>query len=283
MSKRTGLSSLIVIIASLCASLTTAQAGDLASVKEKGVLRVALYQDFAPYSYIANGKVQGLDVAIAQALAEHIGVGMSIMKLTASDEAMEDDLRNAIWKGHYLGGGTADVMMHVPVDEAFAEDNDQVKIFAPYLREQIMIAHDHERIPTLNNLLIFTRNDIAVELDTIADIFLSRAENGRLVHRIKHYRYMAQACEALTSGAVPAFIAARAQLETCIKDDQRFTLSKVPAQVGLFAWIVGLAVKAEHEALYQALNTAMQTLRDDGTLEQIFVQHGLSYTPPAIR
>ena len=260
----------------------TASAGTLEEVKQQGVLRVAVYKDFSPYSYLAKGTMQGIDVDIARALAEQLGVGLSTMNLTASDEAMEDDLRNAIWKGHYLGGGTADVMMHVPVDAAFAEENDQVVIFGPYFREEMALARNLGRIPRMDTLVVFTREKIAVEVETIADMYLSRAVGGRLLDNVVHYRLVSDACEALKSDAVSAFMAPRAQLEDCIGDQSdRFAISQVPgAQVGLFSWTIGLAVKSGHTSLAEALAQAMQTIRDDGTLKSIFAEHGVSYLEP---
>jgi hypothetical protein len=42
-----------------------------------------------------------------------------------ADEEVGDDLRNMVWKGHYLGYGPADVMLHVPVDNRLMNDNPQ--------------------------------------------------------------------------------------------------------------------------------------------------------------
>ena len=52
----------------------------------------------------------------------------------APGDTVEDDLRNAVWKGSYFGGGVADVMMHVPVDRQFAMRNNNVVIFGAYQR-----------------------------------------------------------------------------------------------------------------------------------------------------
>ena len=255
-------------------------ADGLDAVREKGVLRVALYDDFFPYSYLRDGRMQGLDADLARALAERLGVGLSVMKL-ASDESMSDDLRNAVWKGHYLGGGTADVMLHVPVDPRFAAENDRVAIFAPYLREEVMIAHRLERIPTLDSLAPFEQQPIGVELETIGDMFLARAENGRINPQTRRYRYFDLACEALLGGEVAALMAPRAQLEGCLQNRDGYAVARAPVRVGLFTWVVGLAVKADSERLRQALAEALRELRAEGELEQLFVRHGLSYTPPA--
>ncbi|MBC7207285.1 MAG: ABC transporter substrate-binding protein, partial [Methyloversatilis sp.] len=73
-----------------------------AGIQKTGVLRVAFYKDFAPFSN--EGK--GSDVDVAAALAARMGLKMSPMFFDA-DENMGDDLRNMVWKGHYMGYGPA--------------------------------------------------------------------------------------------------------------------------------------------------------------------------------
>ncbi|MDX1606165.1 MAG: transporter substrate-binding domain-containing protein [Candidatus Competibacterales bacterium] len=256
-----------------------AAAVELDRIRQDGVLRVAVYRDFPPYSYLRDGRTMGVDVDLARALAERLGVALSLMNLTA-DESMGDDLRNAIWKGHYLGGGTADLMLHVPVDAAFAAQNDQVAIFGPYYREEIVIAYDPEQIPVMNSLRVFLAQPVAVELETIADTVLTRAEGGQLVDNVIHYRRVGQACEGLRDGRVAAYMGPRAQLEHCLGGDERFAIASVPVRVGLFQWTVGLAVDADHTALRDALAQALETLRADGSLAAIYQAHGLSYQAP---
>ena len=256
----------------------------LAQIKEKGVLRVAVYKDNYPYSYLEQGQMRGIDVDLARALSERLGLGLSTMNLTASDESMSDDLRNAVWKGHYLGGGTADVMMHVPVDKEFAQENDQVIIFAPYYREEMIIAHDPGRIPALDSLLVFVKEPIGVELATFADTFLSMAERGRLVSKLRHYTTFRQACQALQQGEIAAVLAQRAQLEACLKDHGsqagRFSLSAVPTPVKLLTWPVGLAVKEDAADLKNALSEALSEIKQNGTLAALFEAHGVTYVEP---
>ncbi|MGF1526440.1 MAG: substrate-binding periplasmic protein [Candidatus Competibacterales bacterium] len=262
-----------------------ASAGDLAEVREKGLLRVAVYKDYPPYSYLEKGKMVGVDVDLAKALAERLGVGMSTMNLTASDEAMEDDLRNAIWKGHYLGTGTADVMLHVPVDEAFAAANDQVTIFGPYYQEQVAIAHHRERLSEIPSMALFASTPIAVELETISDGYLSWSFNRRLLPNVVRFRHFPEACGALHQGEVPALMAPIAQLEYCLQTGEAdaFAISEVPGGgIGLFRWTVGMAVKEDHDELAAALETALAGLVTDGTLEAIYQRHGLSYRPPPV-
>ncbi|HNM21761.1 MAG TPA: ABC transporter substrate-binding protein, partial [Rhodocyclaceae bacterium] len=93
-------------------------ADELDAIRKRGRLRIAVYNDFPPYS--ANAK--GIDAEVGRALAEKLGLTAEVVGFNA-DEDMSDDLRNMVWKGHYLGTQPADVMMHVPVDEHLAKQN----------------------------------------------------------------------------------------------------------------------------------------------------------------
>ena len=107
----------------------------LSRVRERGVLTVGLYHDMPPFH--VDGK--GIDVELAQALAASLGVKLALLPFHA-DENMDDDLRNMVWRGHYLGYGPADLLLHVPVDRPLMEGNPQVQIFAPYWRDEVVVA-----------------------------------------------------------------------------------------------------------------------------------------------
>ena len=66
MNKKHLLRSLIASVIGL--TLSFSAFADLASVKSKGILKVAVYNDFAPFS---NGRTntQGIDIDIAEGLA----------------------------------------------------------------------------------------------------------------------------------------------------------------------------------------------------------------------
>ena len=134
------------------------RADDMAAIRQRGRLRIAVYNDFPPYA-MSGGK--GIDADIGRAIAEKLGLTPEIVGFNA-DEDMNDDLRNMVWKGHYLGTQPADVMMHVPVDELLARANDKVRIFGSYHRETLALARNPDIVPRLSGsaavaLEIFTR------------------------------------------------------------------------------------------------------------------------------
>jgi len=260
-----------------------AAADGMAAIREKGSIRIAVYNDFPPYS--SGGA--GVDVDVGRALAAKLGLTPEIVWFTA-DESLDDDLRNMVWKGHYLGGGTAQVMMHVPVDPVLMSHNDKVRIFAPYQREQLAIARNTARIPNFvgtAGLEAFTREKVGVETASLADDFMMGALGGRLRENVVHFKSVPQAADALRGGAVAAVMASRAELEGALQgaSGQIVVQSFEPRGIAVTAWNVGVAVKADEPELARAVEDAMQALRADGTLERIFREHGVTLVSPADR
>ena len=84
------------------APFTSGAARPLDKVRDTGVLRVAVYQDYKPYSWQENGRPVGIDVEIANALAKSLGARLDLFELSAGDD-IGDDLRNGVWRGSVLG------------------------------------------------------------------------------------------------------------------------------------------------------------------------------------
>ena len=248
----------------------------LTKIRQSGVLKVALYRNFAPFSH--DGK--GTDVDLAEALAAKLGVKMSPLWFEA-DENMEDDLRNMVWKGHYLGYGPADVMMHVPVDQAYMGKVDKVKFFAPYHRERYAIARQLDKLPALDNFEPFEKLSMGVEGDTLAATVVLSADSGRYRNTIKTFRTAGEAVAALKAGEVAAVMAQQGELEGGLKGDARFAIDLPPHPVlQKRQWVVGLAVKAQSEDLAQALQSAINDMQADGTVKNIMLRHGVQHRQP---
>ncbi|MCE1241392.1 MAG: transporter substrate-binding domain-containing protein [Azonexaceae bacterium] len=265
----------------LSAALPAFAEGSLDAIRQRGRLRIAVYNDFPPYS-LAGGK--GVDADIGRAIAAKLGLSAEVVGF-AADEDMNDDLRNMVWKGHYLGTQPADVMMHVPVDEHLARANDKVRIFGPYHREMLMLARNPERVPALSGsaavaLEIFTREKVGVEIDTLSDAFLLGVMNGRLRENVVHFKTVTEAAKALREGRVSAVLAPRAELEAALGDPGKLVLERPQfAELRHDHWPLGMAVKAEADDLADAIAKALEELRRDGTLAGIFKKYGVSWQP----
>ncbi len=264
----------------LCASgAFAADAYDLAQVKARGQIRVALYKDFAPFSDDEKGGA-GVDVDIARLLAEKLGVKLLPLWFDA-DENTDDDLRNMVWRGTLFGYGPADFMMHVPVDKEYMAKNDKVIFFAPYYRERFAIARNLERVDKMDNLDAFRSHRIGVEVATYPDTVLLTADAGAYRANVVHYKTASEAIQGLKSGEVSAVMAMQGELEGGLSGAKGFAISEPPLPViNRRQWPLGLAVKAGHEELARALQQAMNELAGDGSLAKAFARHGVTYRAP---
>lgn len=273
------------LLAAGAAALATslpARADGLDEIRQRGSLKVAVYNGFSPWS----DKGAGIDVELAQALGKQLGIATQVVGYNA-DEDMDDDLRNMVWKGHYLGQQPADVMMHVPVDSYLQGKNDKVKIFGPYHLETIAVARV-QRIGAIRGsaasaLEVFTREKIGVEGRTLADAFLLGVLNGRLRENVVHFNSVASAVEKLKAGDLAAVMGPRSEIEQALGKDNRFVIEVVQMpELKINSWPIGMAVKAEETALANTIGEALRTLQKNGTVASVFARHGITHVQPTL-
>lgn len=268
--------------AAALAACLPARADSLPDIRKRGSLRVAVYNSFAPYSN--QGK--GIDVELAEALGKQLGLAVQVVGYNA-DEDMDDDLRNMVWKGHYLGAQPSDVMMHVPVDSYLQGKNDKVRIFGPYHLESIAVARVQRINPIRGSaataLEVFTREKIGVEGRTLADGFLLGAMNGRLRENVVHFPSVAAAIDKLQAGELAAVMGPRSEIEAALGKDARFVVEAVQMpELKFNHWPLGMAVKAEEGPLADALGDALKELQKNGTVAAIFARHGITHQAPTL-
>lgn len=262
--------------APLALSLPELQATPLDKVKSRGSLVVGLYKDMPPFH--ADGA--GIDVELGRALAEALGVAFSPLPFHA-DENMEDDLRHMVWRGHYLGYGPADVLLHVPVDRPLMQANPQVSIFAPYWRERVALARNLEQLPVLDSLAQLTGKPVAVPGLSLAGWLMIGAEGGAYREQLRtQWKDGVQAAQALQRGEVPAAAGLMSELQSVLRGDARFAIEPLPSpRAPRDGWAVGMAVKKDATELAQALQGAVNQLAANGRLADIFARANLAWRP----
>ena len=266
------------------ADADTSQPDRLAQIEQEGALEIAVYRDFPPWSYSSDSAgVTGIDIEIGKALAERLGVSFSPRVFTA-DETMGDDIRNQVWKGHYLGGGVADAMLHVGMAEPFQRANDQATFIAPYYNETMGFAYNAKTLGTdVDSPLALKGKKIGVQLDSLGDYFLTSAFQGQLRNDVEHFDSVPAAMKALNSGEVSAVMAPVGELSGAVEmlDERDVTLRTVEL-TGMYQtnWDIGVAIKAGNSDLAAKLRDEMQAMRDDGTIQSIFQDFGVPYRAP---
>ncbi|SFR59564.1 amino acid ABC transporter substrate-binding protein, PAAT family [Marinobacter daqiaonensis] len=260
-------------------------------ILDSGYLKVGVYRDFPPYSYEVDGEPRGIDVALGQRIAEEMGVRFMVHWITP-DEELGDDLRNNVWKGHYLDKQRlADVMLRVPYDKQYAymQDstgeyiNEQVVLFGPYQQETWQIAYDPGQLESVETVAVFQYNPVGVEIDTLPDFYLTSSLNGRMREQVRQFPSVGDAFDAMRRGEVSAVMGMRAQIDhELAKPENGSFRGASNGFPGLLkqVWDVGMAIKHTHRQLGYALEAIVDRMVTSGELNELFAGHELRYSVP---
>ena len=267
------------LLAALGLVITPAAARPLDAIRKAGELRVAVYQDYKPYSYRDNDKLKGVDVEIAQLLAEKLGVRLDLFELRADDD-INDDLRNGVWKGSLVGAAPGDVMLHVPYDHRIEQTNDRVALFAPYHVDGMAMVVDPAKRAAAADLSLLKSEKAAVAVGTIGDMVLISVQDHALQPNVVHEKTLEQAAQDFETGKVAAFYGEASAAQAFARAGAR-PFALVYPQTGMAAdWPIGVAVKADSRDLGVAVAAALDELAASGKLKQIFAAYGVDWRRP---
>ncbi|MBU3021384.1 ABC transporter substrate-binding protein [Aestuariibacter sp. A3R04] len=265
-------------------------ARSLDDIKDSGAIRIAVYNDYAPFSFVDNGVPRGIDVDIANAIAKSLNVKLALIWMTPGETA-EDDFRNYLWKGHIIHRIKADVMMRAPYDPSFSQKRDDVGLlvnelvhmFAPYHRESWQILHNTETLPEVETMGMFQYHTIGAEIDSIPHFYLISAFGGRLRNNTSHYASNGKAIEALEAGKVEAVMGLRSQMSYLSQfvDGNKFQLaSNAFPLIGKQKWDIGLAIHTNFRALGYEIGDVITRLVEEGEMAKIFDNYNTTYEKP---
>lgn len=254
-------------------------AAPLAKVRELGALRVGLYADNRPWSWDEGGVPSGIDVDIARAIAEALGVRADIA-LFPADEDISDDLRNVVWRGGVLGFQRCDLMLHVPFDMQLAAKENDVVFVAPYYREEFTAlctgrTKDCDMPPQR-----FVGSKVGAEIDSIPDFYLVGGFGGILRGDVEHYPTGFAAASAVHDGEIEMAVATRAQIEASIAahPDSRAKRRASPLpMLPSSGWDIGMAVREDSRTLGFAIEDIVSAMAADGRIATLFGRHGVTW------
>ena len=268
---------------SLCLCVSAAAplaARPLEDVRATGVLRVTVYRDFKPYSWIENGRARGIDVEIAEGLARKLGVKADFNELRADDN-LDDDLRNGVWKGTILGRAPGDVMMHVPFDKTIEAKNDLVKLTGPYHNDRLVLIVASKKAAEASDFALFEKEKIGVVVGSLADLILMSARDRKLIRNVVHFRNSEGAAQAFERGEVQALYGPASEIEPLRAQSQSHLAILSPPTSLPHEWSLGLAIRTNAQDLSAVLAQALETMKNNGEMERIFAGHGIVWANPA--
>ncbi|WP_036234389.1 substrate-binding periplasmic protein [Marinobacterium litorale] len=266
-----------------------------------GFVRIGAYRDFPPYSYMEGDKAVGIDVDLGRAIAKELGVEFRLHWMTP-DETLDDDLRNNVWKGHYLDKdednplalkNVADVMLRVPYDRDFSYKRDSlgllvnelVVMMSPYHQERWQLAFDTQKLDSVRTLAKFQYHPIGVEVDSLPAFYLTSALQGRMRDKTHHYANPREAFSAMKAGEVSAVMGMRSEIDWLLHretGDQYHRAENGFPAMGKQAWDIGVAVAEDSRDLGYAVETLFDRMIRDGSMAELFARYGVTYEKPSL-
>ena len=227
---------------------------------EEGKLIMSNNAQFPPYEMVADGEgfngtgFEGIDVEIASAIADKLGLELQI------DDMEFDSALLAVQNN------TADVML---AGLSYSEERDEVVDFTDSYATgvQVVIVKDGSDV-TMDNL---GEKMIGTQRGTTGYIYASDTpENGGYGEdHVLAYDNGATAVQALVNGQVDAVIIDEAPAKEFVAANEGLTI--LPGN-----WVEEqycAAVDEGNTALQNAINTALNELMDDGTVDEIIAKY----------
>lgn len=237
---------------------STTETGDYGEFTtiEEGKLIMSTNAQFPPYEMVADGEgfngtgFEGIDVEIASAIADKLGLELQI------DDMEFDSALLAVQNN------TADVML---AGLSYSEERDEVVDFSTSYATgvQVVIVKEGSDV-TMDNL---GEKMIGTQRGTTGYIYASDTpENGGYGEdHVQAYDNGATAVQALVNGQIDAVIIDQAPAEEFVAANEGLTI--LPGN-----WVEEkycAAVDEGNTALLDAIDTALQELIDDGTVQEI--------------
>lgn len=257
---------------------------DFDTILERGYLTFAVYEDFAPYSWKSGTEAKGIDIDIAKVIAEEIGVAARF-NFFASDENVDADFRNQVWRGGLINGAVSNIMMHAPYNKDLQCRNEFVVLGGQYFNETLATAYWKEAFPDGTPTTPYYRfHKVGVENDTVSDFYLGNFNGGMLRKNVIHYDDHKQAFEGLLKREVDAVMGVKGKLEYLDKTDdqaEKVVVDTPPlVNFALNEWTIGIAVNFRYREVFYTADGIIEDMVKDGRMQTIFEKYDVSYAQP---
>jgi len=215
---------------------------------ESGKLIMATNAFFPPYEYYEGDKIVGIDVEIATAVADKLGLELVI------EDVEFDSIIAGVQSGKYDIGCAG---MTVTEDRLKS-----VNFSTPYATgiQSIIVAADSEI--TDIDVLLAGDYKVGVQSGTTGDIYMTD-EVGE--DRIERFAKGNDAVIALTSGKIGAVVIDNEPAKAFVAANAGLKILETPYTVEDYA----MAINKDNVALKDAINQALKELTDDGTIAAI--------------
>ena len=224
----------------------------------EGVLVMATNAAFPPYEYKDGDAFAGIDVEIAEKIAEKLGMTLEIKDVEF---------------GSIVGGvqtGKFDMgMAGMTVTDERLESVNFSSTYATGI--QVVIVAEDSAIASLDDLKGDGSMKFGVQQDTTGDIYASAPveDYGYGEENVVRYKTGADAVQALKAGKVDAVIIDNEPAKSFVAANEGLRILDAEWAVEDYA----IAIAKENTALLTAVNNALAELEADGTIASIIAKY----------
>ncbi len=213
---------------------------------EKDQLVMATNANFPPYEYHEGDDITGIDVEIAQAIADKLGVELKV----------EDMDFGAIIDA--VASGKADMGLAGMTVRPDRLEN--VNFSDTYTTaEQVIIVKDGSDIAEADDL---ADKSVGVQENTTGDMYVSEDYPDADVQR---YKNGADAVQALAQGKVDAVVIDNEPAKVFVAENEGLVILESAYAVEEYA----IAIAKDNDELLEKVNKALGELKEDGSLQKI--------------
>lgn len=240
----------------MCAAMTLSMAAcgsDSASAKNDDKIYVGTEAGFAPYEYMSGGQVVGVDMDIAQAIADALGKELVIKNMDF------DGALNAVQQGQvdFVAAG-------VSVDE----ERQKVMDFSHNYVDSSDVVIVNASADTVKTNEDIADKIVGVQQGNIADIWMT---NNYPDAQVKRYTKFVQAAEDLKNNKIDAIVMDLYPAQELVATNPELKIldEENPVFVDQYA----IAVKKGNQELLDQINEVIDQLIADGKIEEFTAKH----------
>lgn len=226
--------------------------------KEDDTLIVATEAGFAPYEYMEGDKVVGIDMDIAQAIADSMGKKLVIKNMDFDGALL------AVQQGKvdFAAAGIS-----ITPDRA-----EQMDFSLEYdeSEEVIVVNKDNPAVTEVSNEGLAGKI-IGVQQGNVADIYIDDEENNIGYKELKRYTLFSQAAEDLKNNKIDCIVMDKFPAEFLVDSNPELSI----LDGILFTDKYAIAVKKGNKELLDQINTVLQELIDSGKIDEFTKNHSL--------
>lgn len=245
----------VFMLASVLTMAASAKGSDdlLETIQERGTIIVGLEGDWAPWSYVdENDELTGYDVEVAKAIADKLGVEIQIVP--------------GEWDGLFAGmdAGRYDMVVNgVEVTEERADKYDFSTPYA-YIRTALIVKGDNDSIKTFEDL------KGKKTANSIASTYMNLAESyGATCYGVST---LDETLTMVLQGRVDATLNAIVSFTDYMAQHPDSNLKVVATTEEASNVAIPMRKGDETASLREAVNKAIDELREDGTLSELSIR-----------